>query len=119
GKADPAFWQHMTTFTIGMGYTPKNIQPAGVTAKQIFDWARGGDKIDGFSWPKPHGDSINNIADMLHAAVNGHGGFYSATSPEAFTKGLQDALKRIASRDGSGSALSASGTGASSSTSTY
>src|SRR5699024_5184467 len=62
GKVDPAFLQHMTTFTIGMGYTPKNIHPAGVTAKQIFDWARGGDKIKGFSWPKPKGDSINNIA---------------------------------------------------------
>ncbi|HJR32193.1 MAG TPA: hypothetical protein VJ889_26025, partial [Pseudomonas sp.] len=28
-KEDPAFWQHMVTFTLGMGFDPINIQPAG------------------------------------------------------------------------------------------
>ena len=108
--ADPAFWQHMTTFTLGLGFTPQNITPAGTTIKQIFDWANGGTVIPGFSWPKPSNNDINNIADLAHAAVNGHGGYYSTTSPQAFASGLKDALKRAAERVGTGASLAANST---------
>lgn len=107
---DPAFWQHMTTFTLGLGFTPVGISPAGTTISQIFNWANGGTAISGFSWPQPSANSINNIADLAHAAVNGHGGFYSATSPQAFVSGLQDALKRAAERVGTGASLAANST---------
>lgn len=107
---DPAFWQHMTTFTLGLGFTPQGIKPTGTTVKQIFDWANGGTAISNFSWPQPSSNSINNIADLAHAAVNGHGGFYSATSPQAFASGLKDALKRAAERVGTGASLAANST---------
>jgi type IV pilus assembly protein PilY1 len=107
---DPAFWQHMTTFTLGLGFTPTNISPAGTTIEKIFKWANGGTAITGFSWPTPASNDINNIADLAHAAVNGHGGFYSATSPEAFTSGLRDALKRATARVGTGASLAANST---------
>jgi type IV pilus assembly protein PilY1 len=107
---DPAFWQHMTTFTLGLGFTPTNIIPSSTTIDQVFAWANGGSAISGFSWPAPSGDSINNIADLAHAAVNGHGGFYSATSPDAFTSGLKDALKRASERVGTGASLAANST---------
>lgn len=122
--SDNAFWQHMVTFTIGLGFTPQNI--AGTFSPldesevdQILKWAREGDKyaIPGFSWPKPDGGNengsggiLNNIADLAHAAVNGHGGFYSATSPESFATGLKDALNRTAERTGSGASLAANST---------
>ncbi|MCT7052101.1 hypothetical protein, partial [Salmonella enterica] len=54
--------------------------------------------------------SINNIADLEHAGLNGHGGFYSATSPATFTSGLTDALNRAAARVGSGASLAANST---------
>jgi type IV pilus assembly protein PilY1 len=107
---DPAFWQHMTTFTIGLGFMPTGISPAGTSVEQIFSWANGGTAISGFSWPEPAPNSINNIADLAHAAVNGHGGFYSATSPQAFTNGLSDALKRVSERVGTGASLAANST---------
>jgi type IV pilus assembly protein PilY1 len=107
---DPAFWQHMTTFTLGMGFAPTGISPAGTTVKQIFDWANGGTAIPNFSWPTPSSDSQNNIADLAHAAVDGHGGFYSATSPEAFASGMKDALKRASERVGTGASLAANST---------
>lgn len=107
---DPAFWQHMSTFTLGLGFTPVGISPAGTTIEDIFNWAKGGAAISGFSWPVPSPDSINNIADLAHAAVDGHGGFYSATTPQAFTSGLQDALKRAAERVGTGASLAANST---------
>jgi type IV pilus assembly protein PilY1 len=105
---DPAFWQHMTTFTIGMGFQPTGVTPADTEVDQIFEWAESGDAPENFAWPTPVKDKISTIADLAHAAVNGHGGFYSATSPQAFSKGLGAALKRIASLKGSGSSLSAS-----------
>ncbi|WP_266169530.1 pilus assembly protein [Dyella subtropica] len=108
---DPAFWQHMTTFTLGLGFKPTGIKPSGTTIDQIFNWANGGTSLgNSFSWPQPASNSINNIADLAHAAVNGHGGFYSATSPQAFTSGLQNALSRAAERVGTGASLAANST---------
>lgn len=117
--ADPAFWQHMVTFTLGLGFAPVGISPAGTTVDQIFSWANGGAAISGFSWPQPASNSINNIADLAHAAVDGHGGFYSATSPQAFASGLQDALRRATERVGSGASLAANSTKLSTGTTTY
>src|SRR6185503_15645693 len=42
---DPAFWQHMTTFTMGLGFTPTGIAPSGTTIDQVFNWANGGTAI--------------------------------------------------------------------------
>ncbi len=108
---DPAFWQHMTTFTLGLGFTPTGITPTGTTIKQIFDWANGGASLgSSFSWPTPKGNSINNIADLAHAALDGHGGFYSASSPQSFASGVKDALKRASERVGTGASLAANST---------
>ncbi|QNK02237.1 pilus assembly protein [Dyella telluris] len=116
---DPAFWQHMTTFTLGLGFTPTNIQPSGTTYEQIARWARGGDAIKNFSWPAPAADDINNIADLAHAAINGHGSFNSASSPQEFSSALKDALKRAAERVGTGAALASNSTELTSGTVSY
>ena len=111
GTEDPAFWQHMVTFTIGLGLTPVNISPAGTTVDQIFGWANGTDPaISGFSWPTPSSSSVNNVADMAHAALNGHGGFFSAKNPQEFTDAINAALDRAAERVGSAASLAANST---------
>jgi len=109
---DPAFWQHMTTFTLGLGFTPQYANGTKIPMDQVFAWANGDNSkaISGFTWPQPAADSINNIADLAHAAVNGHGGFYSADSPQAFSSGLKDALKRASERVGTGASLAANST---------
>lgn len=113
---DPAFWQHMTTFTLGLGFTPLySDQATPIPVDQVFKWANGqtSQAISGFVWPQPtnaNNGSINNIADLAHAAVNGHGGFYSATSPQAFSSGLKDALNRASQRVGTGASLAANST---------
>ncbi|ULU27716.1 pilus assembly protein [Dyella terrae] len=121
---DPAFWQHMVTFTMGLGFTPTGISPSGTTIEQVFNWANGTYKptqswINSFSWPTPKADSINNIADLAHAALNSRGGFYSATSPTSFSAGLADALKRATSRTGSAASLSSNSTQLQTGTVTY
>lgn len=105
-KSDPASWQHMTTFTVGMGFTPEGIggtAPNGnspPTMADIFNWAHdGGDPdspyaITNFSWPTPSSGSKYNITDLAHAAVNGHGDFFSVRNPDdmaaAFSKAIAD-----------------------------
>ncbi len=118
-QEDPAFWQHMTTFTVGLGFTPTGISPAGTTVDQIFGWALNGGTPSNFSWPVPQSDSINNIADLAHAALNGHGGFYSATNPTAFAAGIFDALRRVQERVGTGASLAANSTELNTDTTTF
>ena len=97
--SDPAFWQHMTTFTMGLGFDPTGISPSTATIPQIFAWAQGGTAISNFSWPSPSSNSIRNIADLAHAAVNGHGDFFSAKSPQALAAGFSSAIAQISERN--------------------
>ena len=122
GASDPAFWQHMVTFTLGLGYAPSGVTgtaPDGdspPSVQDIFNWSNdgggAGDKyaINGFGWPQPADNSPNNIADLEHAGVNGHGGFFSAGNPQAFVSGIETALKRATERVGTGASLAANST---------
>ena len=110
--SDPAYWQHMTTFTMGLGFTPTGITPSSLTYPEIFGWARTGTKpagVTSISWPQPASNSINNIADLLHAAINGHGDFFSAKNPTDFVSGIKSALAQIQDRKGAGNAITLSG----------
>lgn len=112
-KDDPAFWQHMVTFTLGMGFDPVYSKGgATIPVDQIFAWANGdtSQAITGFSWPTPSKDNITNIADLAHAAVNGHGGFASAKTPDEFSEALKSALQRASDRVGTGASLAANST---------
>lgn len=131
--ADQAFWQHMATFTIGMGFLPPynsttssnnpNMTPEMVDA--LFDWSQTGSKPsilnDWGGWLTPRNSSgeINNINDLVHAGVNGHGGFFSATSPQSFAEGLKNAIARATERAGTGASLSANSTRLDTGTVTY
>lgn len=110
--SDPAFWQHMTTFTMGLGFTPTGITPSTLTQSQIFNWSHTGTPPNGISmtWPTPADDNIYNIADLMHAAVNGHGDFFSAKNPTEFVKGIKSALAQMQDRKGAGNAITLSAT---------
>lgn len=91
---DPAFWQHMVTFTISIGL------------KTTQGWSSVDDVTANPTWNDPSGnppgnDKPANIDDLLHAAVNGHGQFVAASSPAAFTEGLNKALATITKRTSS------------------
>lgn len=122
--SDPAFWQHMTTFTMGLGFTPTVLDPLSknyskLTKAQIFEWSRTGTPPSGvtsMTWPKPGNDKIENIDDLLHAAVNGHGDFFSAKNPTDFINGIKSALAQIQDRKGAGNAITLSATSTTAST---
>lgn len=92
--SDPAFWQHMVNFTVGLGVT-------GSLA--YVDPATG-------PWPDPALGNPQKIDDLWHAAVNSRGGFYSAANPTEFATVLSGALSNIIARTGSASAVATSST---------
>lgn len=95
--ADPAFWQHMVTFTISIGL------------KTTKGWSSVSDvPKNNPGWPEPSTNNAANIDDLLHAAVNGHGSFIAASSPKEFADGLAAALATINERTGSFSNATAS-----------
>lgn len=90
GGVDPAFWQHMVTFTIGLGVVG-DISEADATAA-----IKSGAQIN---WTEPSGNrSPENIDDLLHAAINGRGGYASAQDPEAFKLAIAGFLGDLTAR---------------------
>lgn len=64
-QADPAFWQHLVNFTVGLGVN-------GILDPETdFDGLKSGDT----DWPEPTANSEANIDDLWHAAVNSRGSF--------------------------------------------
>lgn len=108
--ADPAFWQHMVTFSISIGQQG-NLDPANDLSALT-----NGSK----HWPDPTPtENASRIDDLWHAAVNGHGSFVAAKDPKQFAQGLVDALATVAARLGSASNVTANSTSFTSSTSVY
>jgi len=94
---NPAFWQHMVTFGVGLGVTGTITAQQGfdaVAAKSALNWWTG----------DANKDKIN---DLLHASVNSRGGFFSANKPSTFSEGLANTLSNISSRAGSASNIAA------------
>ena len=102
---------HMTTYTLGLGvdgvmnYEPKyDSAPAvngdffnlksGVTSG--CPWNGGGPYV----WPDPQtGSTLSTVQervdDLWHAAINGHGKYFSASQPKDVVAGLQEALDKM------------------------
>lgn len=99
---DPAFWQHMVTFGVGLG-VPTQIDP-----DEAFNAIDTGATIN---WPDPYSVGFiplpyndfnpppTRIDDLLHASVNGHGGFFNAQNSEEFIVRLQNLLTEIVGRE--------------------
>lgn len=123
GGTDDAIWQHLTTFTLGLGasgymqfdpnyasaprgdfyslgndlVSPKVAPAKASLADGICTWLADGKTCD---WPIPVSNEQPNIDDLWHAAVNGRGSYYSAGNPEALATGLNNLLDNIDTRTG-------------------
>lgn len=93
---DPAFWQHMVTFGIGLGVE------GTIDSTTAFNAISTGASI---TWPD---GSSSQIDDLLHASVNGRGGFYSAKNPNQFAAALSSTLAAIGQRTSTAAAVAAS-----------
>jgi type IV pilus assembly protein PilY1 len=97
--ANPAFWQHMVTYGVGLGVTGSIVPSAAFGAI-------GATPVVTVTWPDPTSSNAAKLDDLLHAAVNSRGGFFSAADPETFANELTSVLKDIVAR------VAASGTAA-------
>ena len=98
---DPAFWQHLTSFGIGLGVE------GNVTPQDAFDAVDNGTTIN---WGDPFSSNANKIDDLLHCGINGRGGFFSAGDPEEFANELSNVLADIVARAAPTTGVSVSAT---------
>lgn len=98
-RNDPATWQHMTNFIMGLGLT-STLNSSGIP------WAGSTHQGAGYQalvagtkdWPEASSGSSNNVYDLWHASLNSRGEFFSADSPESMVQAFDDILSRIADR---------------------
>ncbi|MFQ2269343.1 pilus assembly protein [Aeromonas enteropelogenes] len=101
--ADPANWQHLVNFTVGLGVNG-SLNPAnGIPSR----------------WPNPYDSDESKIDDLWHAAVNSKGSFFSAADPDTFAEALSSTLAQIAARNSSASSVTANATRLDSNTHIY
>ncbi len=114
---DPANWQHMVTFGLGMVDGLMDWRPdyESADATGDFDNVRKGAPAGNCAWtpgqcnwPMP-GDKVQaNIDDLWHAAVNGRGKYFFARDSQAVQDGLNTALTSLQERSASGAAAATS-----------
>lgn len=102
-KNDPASWQHMVNFVVGVGlsrglsgqpaWNPTDLDPSSYNS------------LSGTTvWPMALG-AQERLFDLWHAAVNSRGQFFDAASPDQLAAALQTTLQRTIDRSNVGAAI--------------
>lgn len=81
---DPAFWQHMVMFGVGLGVNGTSDLPQMLAGTK--------------AWPNPNDGALERIDDLAHAGLDTRGGYLSAADPSAFANALTTTLADIVSR---------------------
>lgn len=109
-KNDPAKWQHMVTFMIGLGLTTNldlvNLDWQGNTYTGDFNNLESGAK----TWPATGNDQTGNVADLWHAAINARGQFFSADRPTDILNAFKAVVSRVNSGVGASGSVAANTT---------
>jgi Tfp pilus tip-associated adhesin PilY1 len=126
-EGDMGKWQHMTTFTMGLGVSGNIAYNKNYKDKPIGTFTLGvpnepfqqircqdssnaplGDPNLCLNWPLPVAAQPSAVDDLWHAAVNGRGQYFSAADPDAVFTGLQTALLAINAQSGAGTGATTS-----------
>jgi type IV pilus assembly protein PilY1 len=103
---DNASYQHMVTFTFGLGLDGQLTYDSNYeeqTSGDFFSLKQGPS-----NWPAAAQNSPSALDDLWHAAVNGHGVFFSARNPTELADGLSETLNQLTVRVGAGAAAATS-----------
>jgi type IV pilus assembly protein PilY1 len=115
---DKASWQHMTTYTVGLGANGTLNYQNSVDANGNYKVTPQGTYASLLSgavkWPSvPTGGDVEaTIDDLWHAAVNGHGTYFNAGDPVSLRRGLTNALMDIGSKNDAGAGFTLNTPGA-------
>ncbi|HWW70162.1 MAG TPA: PilC/PilY family type IV pilus protein [Duganella sp.] len=115
---------HMNTYTLGLGvdgvmtYEPNydTAAKAGGDFYNLITGATSGCPWNGngaYVWPDPNTTSTastvqERVDDLWHAAINGHGKYFSAQEPKDVVSGLSEALSNMQVRTGAAAAAATS-----------
>ena len=104
---DPNPKQHMVTFTMGLGVD------GNLRFDPNYDTVSGVSDYDGLvsgtiHWPRPVENTPTTIDDLWHAAVNGHGRYFSAQNPSEVADALTGTISTIAAITGASAAAATS-----------
>lgn len=109
-RNNPATWQHMVNFTVGLGLSSAlslssaptwdgdAASPTYNNMEELLDMAG-----HGKAWPSVSDNNDNNVYDLWHAAINSRGEFFSADSPDSLVAAFDKILERISGRSTTGS----------------
>ena len=117
--ANPAFWQHMSTFVVGYGVSASmdnSLTRTSVATALAVSWPDVGNEDCRITDTDPActpGVPGNRINDTMRGALMSRGDFYAAANPEQLRQSILDALQQILVENASGSALAVSSTNAS------
>lgn len=105
---NPATWQHMATYTVGLGINGE------LAYQSDYQTATSGDyfaiKEGKKEWPVPKKNTRTTIDDMWHAAVNGRGSYLHANNPTDLKYAMQTVFRSIDGQDfGGGSGIAYNG----------
>ncbi len=108
-KNDPASWQHMVTYAVGLGLTTTlpELSPALTWAGDTYTGSYADLASGTLSplWPVTGTDKPGNVADLWHAAINGRGLFFSAEDPKSLSDAMQEMVNNIISRSSSAASI--------------
>ncbi|WP_432728482.1 pilus assembly protein [Variovorax sp. W6] len=112
--SDSATWQHMNTFTIGLGVS------GTLTYDRNYLTQTSGSYVDlksgAVKWPAPggydtdsgSGGDATNVDDLWHAAVNGRGRYYSALNAGLLAEAIQGVVTEVQKIPGAAAAAATS-----------
>lgn len=109
---DTAEHQHMTTFTIGLGMNGLLTYTDNYRTATTGDYVKlkGGTGIDTIAWPQVRNNDQTGVDDLWHAAVNGHGQYFSASNPTSLAASIAGAISTVGAKDGAGASVGVSST---------
>ena len=103
-RNDPATWQHLVTYTVGLGLANVLTNPQWQGSTFGSDLSGNGYQqfaTGAAAWPATAANAIpGNVYDLWHAAINGRGEFFSANNPKQVYDAFQSVLARISARSG-------------------
>lgn len=115
-RNNPATWQHMVNFTVGLGLSNSLTKDSdngtqnaptwnGAVANPTFANIEELKKLgtNSLSWPEVVSNKPSTIYDLWHAAINSRGEFFSADSPDTLVTAFKNILERISGRSTTGS----------------
>ena len=108
-KNDPATWQHMVNFNVGLGLTSTMINPVWGGSTYLGDYPLLVSAAK--TWPATGVNATpGNVYDLWHSALNSRGQFFSAEAPQDIGNAFRTILNTISDATPSAAALAANST---------